>query len=262
VRKRGPEIIQLEEQYGEHPLQAGEWYAPLGDEVAPTVVLIHGGFWRPEYERYLEHSVATDLARRGYLCWNIDYRSAAEPWPATLTDVAAAYDHVLRGALAGRVDTARVAVVGHSAGGHLAAWLASRHNLPAGAPGHNPDALRPALAVPQAGVVALSVAADRQVGRGAVAAFVGGKTAAHPERYLVADPIKLLPTGVRSVLIHPLRDKSVPIQQSRLYVEAALEAGDDSRLEASRGDHFAHIDPKTHAHGLLLDALATMTGPL
>lgn len=252
-------MTELVEAYGEHPLQVGEWYAPIGNDIAPTVVLIHGGFWGEQYDRHLEHHIANDLAKRGYLCWNIDYRSAAEPWPATLTDVAAAFDHVLVGTLAGRVDRQRVAVVGHSAGGHLVAWLASRHRLPIGAPGHNPDALRPALAIPQAGVVALTLAAQKRVGRGAPQAFIGGSPEKYPERYRVADPIGLLPTGVRTVLIHGPRDKSVPIQQSQTYVAQATEAGDDSRLEISRGDHYAHLDPKSAAAQQLRDALATMT---
>jgi acetyl esterase/lipase len=259
VRKRGPEVVEVVEAYGQHPLQIGEWYAPAGDDLAPTVVLIHGGFWGERYERHLEHHVAMDLARRGYLCWNIDYRSGAEPWPATLSDVAAAYDHISVGSFASRVDTQRVAVVGHSAGGHLAAWLASRHRLPAGAPGHNPDVLRPTLAVPQAGVVALTIAAENKVGRGAPQAFVGGQPETYPERYAIADPIGLLPTGVRSVLIHGPRDKLVPLSQSRHYVEAATAAGDDSRLEISRGDHFTHLDPKSAACQQLRDALATMS---
>jgi pimeloyl-ACP methyl ester carboxylesterase len=154
-----------------------------------------------------------------------------------------------------------VAVVGHSAGGHLAAWLASRHKLLPGAPGHNPDALRPALAVPQGAVVALTLAAQKKLGGGAAQALIGGSAEQYPERYEVADPIGLLPTGVRSVLIHAQRDKIVPLQQSRTYVEQATEAGDDSRLEVARGDHFSHVDPKSPAHQQLLDALATLSGP-
>jgi acetyl esterase/lipase len=252
-------VTRLVEAYGQHPLQVGEWFVPLGGDTAPTVVLIHGGFWGKQYERHLEHHIGNDLAARGYLCWNIDYRSAAEPWPSTLTDVAAAYDHLLLGAFAGRVDTRRVAVVGHSAGGHLAAWLASRHRLSADAPGRKPDPLRPALAIPQAGVVALTLAAEKRVGRGAPQAFIGGSPEKYPERYRVADPLGLLPTGVRSVLIHTQRDTVVPLQQSRVYVERATEAGDDSRLEVCRGDHFSHLDPKSAACQLLRDALATMT---
>jgi acetyl esterase/lipase len=259
VRRRTRTITEFEEAYGDDPLQAGEWYVPPGDDPAPTVVLIHGGFWGPEYDRQLEHHIADDLANLGYLVWNIDYRSAAVPWPATLTDVAAAYDHLLVGAFAARVDRQRVAVVGHSAGGHLAAWVASRHRLPAGAPGHNPDAFRPALVVPQAGVVALTLAAERKVGGRAPRLFVGGLPETHPDRYLVADPLELLPTGVRSVLIHTKRDRAVPLSQSQVYVQQATDAGDDSRLEVCRGDHFAHLDPKSEAGQRLRDVLATMT---
>jgi acetyl esterase/lipase len=259
MRKRGPEITTLVEAYGQHPLQIGEWHVPPGDDLAPTVVVIHGGFWGKRYDRNLEYHVANDLAKNGYLCWNIDYRPGEEPWPATFIDVAAAYDHLLRGAYAGRVDRSRVAVVGHSAGGHLAAWVGSRHRLPPGAPGSNPDALRPALVVPQAGVVALTLAAERKIGRGAVTELVGGSPGKQAGRYEIADPSNLLPTGVRSVLIHGERDKLVPRWQSVHYVEAATAAGDDSRLETSRGDHFAHIDPKSPAVQLLRDALATMS---
>jgi acetyl esterase/lipase len=259
VRTPKPAITEQVEAYGAHPLQVGEWFAPVGDDILPTVVLIHGGFWSERYDRHLEYSLAKDLAQRGYLCWNIDYRSSTEPWPATLTDVAAAYDHITRSRYASRIDRDRVAVVGHSAGGHLVTWLASRHHLPAGAPGHSPNALRPALLIPQAGVVMLSQAAERKVGRGAPQAFIGGSPQQYPDRYLIADPASLLPTGVRSVLIHGPRDKSVPLWQSQRYVEAATAAGDDSRLEVCKGDHFVHLDPKSKAAQQLRDALATMT---
>jgi len=258
VRRRRPEVTTLVDAYGAHRLQVGEWFAPPGEEPRPTVVLIHGGFWGTDYDRDLELPVAMDLAEQGYLCWNIDYRSGAEPWPATLSDVAIAYDHLTRGAFAHRVDTSRVAVVGHSAGGHLAAWLASRHRLPPDAPGYHPDPLRPALAIPQAGVVALSAAAEAKLGRGAVHALLGGLPSAVPDRYAVADPLLLLPTGVRSVLIHSRRDRQVPLSQSQRYVEKATGAGDDCRLEVVRGDHFVHLDPKSEGCQVLRDTLATM----
>jgi acetyl esterase/lipase len=257
-RKR-TDVTRLVEAYGEHPLQMGEWFVPAGGGPAPTVVLIHGGFWGKDYERHLEDHVARDLAAHGYLCWNIDYRPADDGWPWTLTDVAAAYDHLMRGALGARVDPTRVAVVGHSAGGHLAAWLGSRHRLAPDAPGYNPDALKPTLIIPQAGVVALTLAADTKVGRGAPQQLIGGSVANQPERFAIADPFGLLPTGIRSVLIHSPRDKLVPLQQSRVYVERATELGDDSRLEISKGDHFSHLDPKSQAWQLVRDALAALS---
>jgi acetyl esterase/lipase len=260
MRKRRPEAPRFEDAYGPHPVNIGEWFVPAGTERAPTVVLIHGGFWGRQYDRHLEDHLANDLALNGYLVWNIDYRSRGEPWPSTFSDAAAAYDHLLLGKFNDRVDAERVAVVGHSAGGHLAAWLASRHRLPEGAPGHSQEAIRPALMVPQAGVVALARASEQRLGHGAVKFLVGGSPDECPDRYAVADPLALLPTGVRSVLIHAPRDRTVPLSQSRLYVQRATAAGDDSRLEISRGDHFSHLDPKSDAGRLLREALSSMTG--
>jgi acetyl esterase/lipase len=253
-------VIRLTESYGREKLQAGEWFLPDGDGVAPTVVLVHGGFWRKQYDRHLEDKVATDLAGRGFLCWNIDYRSSAVPWPATLTDVAAAYDHLLQGRFADRVDQRRVAVVGHSAGGQLVAWLASRHHLPPDAPGHNSSAHLPALAIPQAGVVALGLAAEQNLGGGAPQALAGGAPSQQPERYQQADPIDLLPSRVRSVLIHDRNDSVVPLSQSETYVRAAKKAGDDSALAVVPGDHYSHLDPSSEACARLREALATMSG--
>jgi acetyl esterase/lipase len=252
-------VIRLTEPYGDQKLQTGEWFAPMSEGgVAPTVVLIHGGFWRAQYDRHLEDLIALDLADRGYLCWNIDYRSSAEPWPATLTDVAAGYDHLTNGRFADRVDPSRIAVVGHSAGGHLTAWLAGRHRLPPDAPGHNPDHHPPMLAVAQAGVVSLTAGAELNLGNGAPQALIGGTPDHHGERYAVADPICLLPTGVRTVLIHDRDDDVVPISQSEAYVKAATAAGDDSTLAVVPGNHDSHIDPPSAACDRLRAVLATL----
>jgi acetyl esterase/lipase len=197
------------ESYGDHPLNVGEWFVPDGEGKFPSVVLVHGGFWRQQYDRSLEEPVVTDLAGHGYLVWNIEYRSSAEPWPATLTDVAAAYDHFLSGRYADQVDRQKIAVVGHSAGGHIAAWLGSRPKQ-------------------------------------------------HPDRYLVADPTELVPTGVRSVLLHGIGDDVVPVSQSEAYHLAARRAGDDCSLERLEGDHNIHLDPKSEACQRMRDALATM----
>jgi acetyl esterase/lipase len=255
-----PPVTRLIEPYGDSALQAGEWFVPSGNQTAPTVVLIHGGFWAPEYDRHLEDKVALDLAARGYLCWNLDYRSSTAPWPATLTDVAAGYDHLLGGHFASRIDPQRVAIVGHSAGGQLAAWLAGRHRLSHGAPGGNGSARAPALVVSQAGVVALTIAAREDLGGGAPQAFIGGTPAQFPQRYLDADPVDLLPTGVRSVMIHDRGDDIVPVSQSQTYVRDATVAHDDSTLVLVPGNHFSHLDPKSEACQRMRDALATMTG--
>lgn len=244
------------DRYGPAAQQDGQWWVPPGARGRlPTVVLVHGGYWRPGYDRSLEDDVAADLVARGLLVWNVDYRSAAEPWPTTLTDVAAAYDHLGTGLHADLVDRDRVAVVGHSAGGQLALWLAARPNLPAGAPGARPTGPVPRMVVAQAPVAALAEGARAGLGGGAVQAMLGGGPLDVPERYAVCDPVALLPTGVPVVCVHGESDDDVPLWQSELYVTRATAAGDDAELVTLSGGHYEHLDPTSPACGVLRAAL-------
>ncbi|HWH30716.1 MAG TPA: alpha/beta hydrolase [Mycobacteriales bacterium] len=258
--RRGPDLpdgVERDvERYGAEPEQVVEWWLPARP-AGPlrTVVLVHGGFWRPGFDRSLEHDVAAALVERGLLVANVDYRPSSVPWPATLADVAAAHDLLSTGTHAGRVAPDGVAVAGHSAGGHLALWLASRHRLPPGAVGARPLGPRPALVVAQAPVAALRTAARERLGGGAVQALLGGGPGEVPDRYRVADPVGLLPTGVRTVCVHGDADDVVPPAQSREYVRAATRAGDDARLELVPGGHFEHLEPMTAAGAALVAAL-------
>lgn len=235
------------EAYGEGPLHRGEWWLPDKPGLLPTVVLVHGGYWRPVYDRLLEDAIAADLSGRGFLCWNLDYRAADQPWPATLADVAAGYDHAVT---SDRVDRARISVVGHSAGGHLALWLASRHRLPVGAPGASPAGPLPTLCVAQAPIASLAEGSRAGLGGGAVDALVGGPPEQHPSRYAIADPIGLLPTGVRTVLIHGRSDDTVPLSQSEAYAAAS-----GATLLTYDGGHYEHLDVASEAVELLRSAL-------
>ena len=256
-----PGTTRTVEAYGPGRWQRGEWWLPPGEEGQsgglPTVVLVHGGYWRPGYDRSLEDAVAADLAGRGYLVWNLDYAAGDAPWPATLLDVAAGHDHLTRGRYSGRVDPARTAVVGHSAGGHLALWLASRRALPAGAPGGEPAAPAPALAVGQAPVAALVRGAAEGLGSEAVVALLGGTPQEVPERYRVSDPVALAPARVPTLLLHSEADTLVPISQSETYLAAA---GPAARLVRVPGEHFAHLDPRSPALDELRRALGEAVG--
>ena len=85
----GDREVRTVEAYGPGPLQRGEWWVPPDAQgPLPTVVLVHGGYWRPAYDRTLEDAVAADLAGRGFLVWVPDYAAS---------DVL--YLHRLKGAL-------------------------------------------------------------------------------------------------------------------------------------------------------------------
>lgn len=111
-------------RYGPHPDNVGDLrLAPSGPR--GLAVLVHGGFWRQQYERDSMETLAVDLTKRGWATWNIEYRrlGGGGGWPGSGQDVRLALDYIRK---APEVDTAAPAVIGHSAGGHLALWAAAR----------------------------------------------------------------------------------------------------------------------------------------
>lgn len=242
--------------YGEEDLaQRAELTLPQGQPAA-VVALLHGGFWRAEYDLTLASPLAADLAARGYATWNIEYRrvGAGGGWPQTFTDVAAALDH-----LAELPETADlpVVVVGHSAGGHLAAWLAARPVLPDGAVGADPGVV-PVGVISQAGVLDLTAAAQEGIGGSAVPDLLGGLPDAVPDRYAVGDPARLLPVGVPLRCVHGSDDTIVPLRQSEDVAAAARAAGDDAQVLVVDGDHFTIIDPASEAWVATVDIVADL----
>jgi len=209
--------------------------------------------------------VAADLVADGWAVWNLDYRTVGDGggWPETLDDAAAGTD--LLAEVAGRhgLDLSRLAVVGHSAGGQLAAWLAARHRLPDGVPGASPQ-VRPAAACAQAGVLDLVAGAEEGLGGGAVESLLEASPAQRPDRYAAASPVQLLPTEADLLVVTGGEDDVVPPAQSERYAALAQEAGDAVRLEVVPGEgHFEHLDPASRCWGVVrewLDGVARQRG--
>ena len=241
-------------QYGADPAQFGELWRPDGPS-AGTVVVIHGGFWRARYDLSLGRPLAADLAARGYAAWNLEYRRALAGggWPATFADVAAGID--LLAELP--VDSARVAAVGHSAGGHLAAWAAGRGELTPGAPGGSPVVAVTGV-ISQAGVLALADCAREGVGGTAATDLMGGGPDEMPEEYRLADPIAAVPIAAPVLCLHSRADDNVPYSYSERYVAAATAAGGRAALTETSGDHFTVIDPASAAWAAAVAALRTL----
>lgn len=247
--------------YGEHPDQIANLHLPARDGGPwPAIVLIHGGYWRERFDRTTLTPIACDLAASGYLAWNIEYRRVGQEgggWPGTFDDVAAAADRLVDVPAA---DVSSAVVVGHSAGGHLALWLAARFRLPAGAPGSLPR-FRPRGVVSIAGVADLARGYEANLGDGACSDLLGGGLDEVPERYSMASPAALLPLGVRQLAVHGDQDVSVPIDQSRAYVADARSAGDEIELvEVAGADHFDVIDTQHVAWAAVVERLPELFG--
>jgi acetyl esterase/lipase len=238
-------------RYGEHPDQLANLHLPSSAGSWPVVVVVHGGFWRERWDRTTTTPLARDLAERGYLAWNVEYRRIGQEgggWPGTLDDVAAAVDALaeVEGA-----DLGRVAAVGHSAGGHLALWLAARSS----------PRVRVRASVSLAGVTDLERAARERVGDSAVPDLLGGAPDDVPERYAAASPAALLPLGTPQLLVHGSDDVLVPPHHSSDYAEAARASGDDVELvELAGADHFDVIDPRHQAWAAVVSRLPQLLG--
>lgn len=222
--------------YGDDPSQFGELYLPDGDPRG-VVVVLHGGFWLAQYDYTLGSPLATSLAAAGWAAWNLEYRRVGNGGgdPETFDDVAAGIDKLAELEL----DLSTVVTLGHSAGGHLAAWAASRGRFDQWGGGVDVTHV-----ISQSGVLDLRAGADEHLGDGAVQGFLG-----HPptEADDPLDPIRQVPLDVPVWCVHGNADTIVPISQSRSYVDAAATSGAEAQLVEVEGDHFVVIDATSKA---------------
>lgn len=266
--------MPLRISYGPEDAQFGRLYLPEMPGLHPVVILIHGGYWRARYDLTLMDGLAEDLGARGYAAWNIEYRRvgyAGGGWPGTFLDVARAADYLRVLATRYSLDLRKVVPIGHSAGGHLALWLAARPRIPPGSPiasasipaneGEQAGPLPLAGAISLAGVLNLETAWKLHLSNDAVVELLGEGFPDATERYAVASPAALLPLGIAQVLVHGTKDEHVPIEISRAYAQEARAAGDPiTYLELEGIDHFDVIDPRSSAWKVTLEELRKLVG--
>ena len=257
-------------RYGPRRDQVADAWVPRGRGPGPypVVVVVHGGLWLDAFGRDLMDAACADLAGRGWLAWNLEYRRvgsfrlgarwAGGGWPGTFADVAAGIDHIIQ--CPDTADPGRVAALGHSAGGQLAMWAAARPGLPDGAPGAHPAVVLRRV-VSLAGVLDLTAAVeDPRLVVGGVAGLLGGRPDQVPDRYRLASPVERLPLGIPQMVVHGEDDRTVPPDHSREHARRAREAGDVVDLAiVPRTGHMELIDPRSQAWATVVDWLATPT---
>ena len=218
--------------YGPHPSHYAILTTPTGASNGTTVVLLHGGRWRDIWRLDLMYPMAAALAADGFAVWNVEYRRSGFSGggvPQTLHDVAAAIDYLVTAPMkdAG-VRPDRVAVVGHSAGGHLALWQAGR-----------PEAqVRPAVTVALAPMTSPAQSILDGISVDATVDFHGGLPREVPGAYATSEP-NLAGRHGQVVCLHGDADVDVPLSQSTVVAAASgveVVVIDDT-------DHMQIIDP-------------------
>ncbi|HEX4711325.1 alpha/beta hydrolase [Phenylobacterium sp.] len=239
--------------YGPATSQVAELFLPKGKGPHPVVVLLHGGCFQKELEGFAQTSaLAADLAGRGYAVWNVEYRKLGETgagYPGTFQDVATALDRLRSEAPKHDLDLGRVVAVGHSAGGCLALWAASRGKLPAASPLRAADPLAIGAVVSLAGIGDLK-------GQGKAFGLPCGEhtidrlidAAGREAPFADTSPAELLPTGAKVVMVHGVFDSAMPPYTGRDYAAKVLQAGDRAEVVTiPNAGHFDVVIPTTAA---------------
>lgn len=217
--------------YGGDSQQFAELTLPRTAPPHPVVVLVHGGGYREIYDLSPLGSLASSLADDAFAVWNIEYRRHGNggEYPRMFHDVAAAADYLRQIAAAHSLNLDQVISMGHSAGGHLALWLAGRHRIERSSPlfVETPTAVRAALALaPFADIARLAASESCS---DALLAVMGGRPADAPANYASGSPADLLPLGKPQAIIVGSEDAAI-LENARAYVGAATELGDEPSL--------------------------------
>jgi acetyl esterase/lipase len=180
-------------------------YRPVTAGPHPSVVQIYGGAWQRGGPGD-DAGFATYLAARGYVVFAIDYRHAPRwRWPAQIQDVRAAIGWIRTRGVEYGADASRLAILGRSAGAHLAMVAA-----------YEPGALPVSAVVSYYGPVDLTDGyrhpprPDPLGTRSLDEALLGGTPDELPDRYREASPISYVTRRLPpSLLIYGGRDHVV-----------------------------------------------------
>ncbi len=204
--------------YGNTSDQVIDFYLPE-KAAKPLVVLIHGGFWRPEFDRKHLSPLAKAIADSGWPVALIEYRRIIGNPDATVQDVHSAMAKLSE-------DYGPTILLGHSVGGHLALLVGSKFTA--------------------LGVIALAPVTDlirseeMDLDEGAVSDFLGAPAKLRPD----LNPIELPPLKIKVHIIHGSADIRVPIQFSRDYI-SKMNINSTELLELENTGHFELIDPRS-----------------
>ncbi len=252
--------------YGADSLQFGELRLPDGRGPFPLAIIVHGGCWLSRYANVRNTAALSEaLAAAGVATWNLEYRRYDHPgggWPGTFRDIAEGADYVRVLSRQFPLDTTRVVAAGHSAGGQLVLWLATRRALDPASPlaGGSPLSLLGIVSIGGIADLREFFARERNTcGNPAVESLLGGVPDSVPHRVRDASPIERLPLRVPTVHLAGERDFIAPLAVREAYARAARRLGDSVTVVTIPGDgHFEAITPAKAAGRAVIEAVQQM----
>jgi len=251
---------------GDAPHARADLWLPEGDGPHSVVLMVHGGCWQSDIaDRTLMNYAAEDLRGRGLAVWNIAYRGVDEKggrYPGIFNDAAIATDAIRDHAVQHNLNLDKLAAFGHSAGGHLALWLAGRHTLPKASLMYSANPLPIPVVVNSGGLADLK--ASKPVTLDSCLSSImddltGPPSTERPDVLSDTSPAEMLPFGITHISVNGDKDSIAPPELGRGYTLRAVNAGDEARyVEVPNSGHVELISPGTKAFNLEADILVVL----
>lgn len=217
-------------KYGDDPDQLLEIYGD-SDSAKPTLVLIHGGYWRNLFDREHLRPLAVALAQAGYIVIVPEFRRVAGEPDVTLRDLSFALS---------TLEDREITVIGYSSGGHLALILADKF-----------PAVKKVIGL--APVTDMVESQVRELGRGAVREWLGRDANERPE----LDPMMLPPIKAKTIFIQGALDERVPLDLTQGYIEAMKRHGREIPLVIlPETSHFQMMNIPSQTYDAIIESLA------
>lgn len=251
-------------RYGSAKSQFSELRIPkLSQGPHPVIIIIHGGCWEPNHGLDMTVDLAEEMTRRGFATLNIEYRRIGKggEWPNMFQDIAAASDSLQDVSAEFNLDLDRVIVVGHSAGGHLALWLAGSATLPPKSPlfRENPISIKGVMSLAGIPDLRSSKICSKETQNSLIGLNGSESSAERDVRFAQTSPLEMLPIDSPITIVVAGNDEIIPPSQATDYIHRAKALGIlATRLDITQLSHLDIIDPSINSLDLLMKQVEQM----
>lgn len=184
---------------------------------AGAVIVLPGGGYAGKMISYEGRDVCARFNKEGFHSFMLEYRVAPNRYPAPLVDVAETVRVVRRNAAKWKIKPDKIAVLGFSAGGHLAASACVHYGL---AESLVPDKENNVSARPDAGILCYPVISSEKFGHAGSFKNLLGENPSDELMKKISLELNVHQNAPPVFLWHTANDEAVPVENSLLFAEA------------------------------------------